>query len=641
MKRAIRASNWAIPLSVVLCAFALRIYRLGGPSLHGDEAFSAQFVGQSWRQVFAALGSYEPNPPFYYLSLKPWLALVGTGEFPLRYLSAWWGVLLAPWAYDLGRQMHNKRQGAIAALLATISPFLVWHSQEARMYAPLATLSLASMALLVRARKTRRPALWRLWAAASWLALFTHYFAAFLIAAQVGWMMFEWLRSDRRAAPLRAWALPLALAALLYLPWAVYVAPAMLAHEKSWMQSLSLGELGRRLFLTFSLGSTASTWATHWLWPGFLLLLAIGSLALLRRRQAGLMGACLLAPPAIVYLLSLRRPMFHERYLIVLAPLYLLLLAAGVTAWANWLQRRFRPSTTAALAAAPLAFLLAAAGLSLVNYFYAPQHAKSPPWRELGQYVQAHSATGDLVIQNYPDPSLSYYLPQELAYALAPRNAPFSQAEVTEALSQLLDRHQRLWLVPTQSPDWDATGLVQTWLDRHADLIQTHALGDLRLRLYLSPPALLGDDPPLARLGQSIQLRGFRLDHETGPLLPGDTLHLSLYWQTDAPLTVGYTVFTHLLDPAGQLRGQQDNPPLDGSYPTSAWLPGELLVDRYAIPLSPDAPPGAYHLAVGLYDAATLDRLPVHDIHCPNCAAPAYVSDNRLFLPVEIPVSEE
>jgi hypothetical protein len=46
-----------------------------------------------------------------------------------------------------------------------------------------------------------------------------------------------------------------------------------------------------------------------------------------------------------------------------------------------------------------------------------------------------------------------------------------------------------------------------------------------------------------------------------------------------------------------------------GMYPTSAWLPGQLIEDRHVIQVDPAVPPGSYRVLVGLYDPATLERL--------------------------------
>jgi hypothetical protein len=61
------------------------------------------------------------------------------------------------------------------------------------------------------------------------------------------------------------------------------------------------------------------------------------------------------------------------------------------------------------------------------------------------------------------------------------------------------------------------------------------------------------------------------------------------------------------------LWGQQDNEPVSGARPTSTWRNDEVIVDSYAILVGPSTPPGAYSIEIGLYDPATLERLPVLD----------------------------
>ena len=134
-----------------------------------------------------------------------------------------------------------------------------------------------------------------------------------------------------------------------------------------------------------------------------------------------------------------------------------------------------------------------------------------------------------------------------------------------------------------------------------------------------------------ARLGESIRLLGYDL----APLepKPGDVVQLTLYWAADAKLERGLTVFTHLLDGDGVVRGQRDSVPLDGRYPVTAWRSDETIVDRYEIALDADAPAGSYQVEIGMYDPAdNASRLPLFD------ASGARQQDDRLLLdtPLEV-----
>lgn len=108
--------------------------------------------------------------------------------------------------------------------------------------------------------------------------------------------------------------------------------------------------------------------------------------------------------------------------------------------------------------------------------------------------------------------------------------------------------------------------------------------------------------------GGRIRLLGYNL--EDRPHRPGERVHLTLFWQALADLDRSYTVFNHLLDPAGRLVGQKDSEPVDGFYPTVNWAAGEIVRDQYDIPIAAGAA-GALRLYSGLYLPSTGERLPV------------------------------
>jgi hypothetical protein len=117
--------------------------------------------------------------------------------------------------------------------------------------------------------------------------------------------------------------------------------------------------------------------------------------------------------------------------------------------------------------------------------------------------------------------------------------------------------------------------------------------------------------PVYADVGQDFRLLGY--DLEPIQARPGETVHLTLYWEALHKPTGDYTVFAHLLDASGQMRGQQDHQPQGGTYPTYLWDEGERVPDEYELTIAPDAPPGAYQIAVGMYYLPTLERLPAVD----------------------------
>lgn len=114
--------------------------------------------------------------------------------------------------------------------------------------------------------------------------------------------------------------------------------------------------------------------------------------------------------------------------------------------------------------------------------------------------------------------------------------------------------------------------------------------------------------PYEATLGNVARLLGYALD--TRHAVPGGYVELMLLWQALEPTSVDYHTFTHLYD-GEAMRGQLDGQPVCDGFPTSRWQPGQIIVDPYRIPVWGDVPPGRVSLLVGLYDFATMQRLPV------------------------------
>ena len=125
------------------------------------------------------------------------------------------------------------------------------------------------------------------------------------------------------------------------------------------------------------------------------------------------------------------------------------------------------------------------------------------------------------------------------------------------------------------------------------------------------PPAdTLGIQNPVGLdFNGKIRLLGYNVE---GHYQPGGNIHLVLFWQVLDEFDQNYTVFNHLVGPAGKLVGQKDNEPVDGFYPTTQWTQGEVIRDQYDLPIAADAPAGTYHIETGLYSGVTGERLPVN-----------------------------
>ena len=267
---------------------------------------------------------------------------------------------------------------------------------------------------------------------------------------------------------------------------------------------------------------------------------------------------------------------------------------------------------------------------TLDNYLTDPAYAKAPPWQLYHDYVSDNARPGDVMLTNFPEAAVSYYSPNQLPFYVVPVERDRSVDFRLEQTEQIAGAYQRIWFLPLLRQGFDEQGDVLNWLDRHADRVNQVFFPIYNLNLYLSPPtidALLVSQPVTFAHGP--RLRGYQvfdkegdsrlapITEESEPYLlmlePEDKFTLSLYWLSNDPTDIPYTVFVHLIAADGFNRASQDNPPVWDSYPTTTWQPGEKITDKYTLTIPPGTPPGDHRLHVGWYNSATQERVPILD----------------------------
>jgi hypothetical protein len=176
-------------VGITLVAALLRFATLDRQSLWSDEAMTWALVHKDFVDMLRTIPHTESTPPLYYVLVWLWAKVFGYGEVGLRSLSAVAGTATVPVTYYAGNVLLGRRVGVAAAAVVSVSPILVWYSQEARAYALVVLLCAVSFAALTRALATPAPRSLAVWAAASVLAMATHYFAFFVVAVEVVWLL--------------------------------------------------------------------------------------------------------------------------------------------------------------------------------------------------------------------------------------------------------------------------------------------------------------------------------------------------------------------------------------------------------------------------------------------------------------------
>ena len=125
-------------LAILFLSFVLRVISVN-QSLWIDEATSVLTARDfSFSEIITKFSPGDFHPPLYYLILKIWTAIFGSGEVGVRLLSVMAGVGTVYLIYQIANKFirvnYSNFPGTAALLLAT-SGLHIYYSQEARMYA--------------------------------------------------------------------------------------------------------------------------------------------------------------------------------------------------------------------------------------------------------------------------------------------------------------------------------------------------------------------------------------------------------------------------------------------------------------------------------------------------------------------------
>lgn len=316
---------YAALIALLLLATATRLFAIQAQSIWFDEGWSAYAAVQA--DLAAAANADATNPPLYYALLHGFARFAGHSELALRFFSLLLGLLTIPLAYQLGRRIGGARAAWYGAALVALSPLLGWASHEARMYTLLAVLVLIA-ALAWHALRVRPSMRW--WAAlwvAELLLLYAHNTGPVIVLWLNGATLIAWLIGPRRPA---------------FIPWVagqIGVGLLWLPYFAARFLSLAEANSAIRTAPRVDFALWEALWAGPWSLTGaepFIAAVALFTIPLLivgawwtRGGRWALVHTALLTGGLLLGLALLGNEA-HGRYLVMIAPLPLLAIGAGV-----------------------------------------------------------------------------------------------------------------------------------------------------------------------------------------------------------------------------------------------------------------------------------------------------------------------
>jgi 4-amino-4-deoxy-L-arabinose transferase-like glycosyltransferase len=194
--------------------------------------------------------------------------------------------------------------------------------------------------------------------------------------------------------------------------------------------------------------------------------------------------------------------------------------------------------------------------------------------------------------QGRPDPGSLFSQPyrQRSTFTLIGPTLPVLKPGSSEAVEQKPLSSVNNFHIFVVGPEWAGSYRLFLGSKECHDILFELPARDFR------PPEI--PSPLVANFNNEVQLLGYELP--TRRIQPGGRLPLVLYWQALTYTGEDYQIFDNLLDDKQQRWGGYDRRAKDG-YSTLLWVPGEVITDRFGVPIDPAAPNGVYTIDIGLY----------------------------------------
>jgi 4-amino-4-deoxy-L-arabinose transferase-like glycosyltransferase len=618
------------------------------------------------------LPGMDVHPPGYFALLHQWMALGGRSEFALRYLSVVFSMLTVALLMRFGWELVGRRLDrigteaiAITGGLAALSPLYVTYAQEVRMYAVVTFFALASVYFqwrIVVDWKAGRLNDWKAGELANqpprehgrfWLiigyvlatvaSLYIHYFTIFLLLFEnVVWLV--WALVPRRGAGPRrervvVWLGTQLIIVFLFSLQLPVALRQTVAYANPNLNPPGVGDFFSRSWAAYTVGTAVGPVASGWLaWALAAILSLIVLFQIVRSWRRGgvdelgtvaLLLGWLLIPLAGYFLVLQRRPSFEPRYMMLVTPALVLLLAWGLTGvlvggdgtgrrWTWW-------------GVLGLVVILIAFGLGTWSHFTNVEDYKDDS-AGVAAWLGVETTSGDVVYVDVPHP-FHYYverIPAPTRYLFVDVH---TAADILNA--EAVGRNRLFW-VTWWGSDTDPRGVIPFLLDKaglragELDFRGYHVTWwDLQDNAQFSLPddlpSLGGCSPGGINFGDVVTLNG--LAFSKAVQAGGEvwvTLHFNLLGDTDAD----YRASLRLLSPEKDMLSPTDKDLLnDRHFRTSAWPVDDPRLNQainvYTLPIPPGTEPGDYRLEAVIYDSATMEALPVAGDPASECNSPA------------------
>ncbi|MBL8159419.1 glycosyltransferase family 39 protein [Candidatus Saccharibacteria bacterium] len=450
-------------------------------SLRLDES---QSVWQASHSLSGMLGvvAQDVHMPLYHILLQQWMHLFGDSVVSVRSMSMVFFLATIPFVYLLARLVLSRKWSLIVTILFSLSPFMNWYANEARMYTLLVFFAAANQYFYARILKDGKG--WFGYLLTTIFGAYSHYFFMFNLLAQAMFYLVNRKKYFRPGMFKRFIGVMVALAVALS-PWVAYFIMSGLASNTRPLIERPTAVNFFNVYSQFLFGfqTDAVNTAIVSLWP---LILIIAFFTVKRHLRMDRVVAYLLTmafvPIIVAFALSfVVTPFFLSRYMVsAIAPLTIALV---------WLISRYGPKFSTLLIT--LWFLIV--GATFTQQLASADTPVKEDFKAAAQSIEKTSSVHDIIVLSSPFTvyPFEYYYDGPLQIRTLPlwdrQNIgavpTFSEERLPEEVETLKEGHDYIYLLLSYDQGYEEE-IYQHFNMRYEKVKTQKFSNDLTLHVY-------------------------------------------------------------------------------------------------------------------------------------------------------------
>lgn len=466
----------------MLSACLISYFFLIGNSIRLDEAQSLWQTSHSIAGTLKVVAQ-DVHVPLYHLLLHFWQVAFGQTIETARLLSLLFFLATIPVVYLLARRVLSVNWSLFVTVLFSLSPFMNWYANEARMYTLLVLVATLSQLFFMRLIESKGRRGWLGYTLTAMVGIYAHYFFFFGLITQG--IYFLATRKHFVKGTLLKFIAVAGLLALEFLPWFLYFRSLGSASNTSPNLQKPSSVDFFNVYSQFSFGFQGDFVNTLLasLWPLLVIaaLLSVKNGQKISKKMAYILVAAL-APVVVAFVVSLAvTPFFVSRYMVACVPP--LLIAAA------WFVSHYKKPLQLAVTGIAIVTL---AGVSLNQYLSASTPVKED-FRSAARFIEANAKAHDVVVLSAPFTvyPFNYYYDGKAKVATLPlwnRSVPgaipaFEPAKLDQQTKLVNGNHQYVYLLLSYDQGYEEE-VYQYYEQRYENTVSHRFSPDLELHVY-------------------------------------------------------------------------------------------------------------------------------------------------------------